>query len=117
MAGAWDCYRAVLRMIDPRQAAGEARQRYAPDVNRLAPCSERLATWAADPRTTIPQLRTALEEVRRVPAKARVGCVHTQDGVSGPHAISGAASAAPPPEQIEEEWTYRLGDMAVAAST
>ena len=45
-----------------------------------------------------------------MPAEARVGCVHTQDRVSGPHAISGPA-VDPPPEQIEEEWTYRLGEM------
>jgi len=61
MAGAWDCYRAVLRstaLSTRRTAMGE----------RFFACGHhawlrhRLETWVADPRTTIPQLRRALAE-------------------------------------------------------
>jgi hypothetical protein len=62
MAGAWDCYRAILRMATHTRRRGSAAQRddlyYYWDI--LA--RKRLATWAADPRTTIPQLHGALEE-------------------------------------------------------
>src|SRR5262249_30561735 len=60
-AGAWDCYRAVLRAtahVSRRESLQQSR------VN--ASCNwlrQRLATWASDPRTTIPQLRGALDEV------------------------------------------------------
>jgi hypothetical protein len=61
-AGAWNCHRAVLRMITHMRRRGGPRQRYwAKRVNRTL--QRRLTDWAADPRTTIPQLHTALDEV------------------------------------------------------
>jgi hypothetical protein len=61
-AGAWDCYRAVLRMITHFRRRGSANERYcARRANRSL--QRRLTDWAADPRTTIPQLHTALEVV------------------------------------------------------
>jgi hypothetical protein len=61
MAGAWDCYRAVLRMTTHIRRRGELNWRF--DANGVhAALRQRLATWAADPRTTIPQLRRALDE-------------------------------------------------------
>jgi hypothetical protein len=63
-SGAWDCYRAVLRMTAHIRRRGSLHQRF--DVNTYWSgwLRQRLATWAADPRTTIRQIRTALEAVQ-----------------------------------------------------
>jgi hypothetical protein len=61
MAGAWECYRAVLRMTTHIRRRGELNWRF--EANGVhAALRQRLATWAADPKTTIPQLRRALDE-------------------------------------------------------
>jgi hypothetical protein len=60
-AGAWDCYRAVLRTtahVSRRGRESQFRVDFACGWLR-----QRLVTWAADPRTTIPQLQGALGEV------------------------------------------------------
>jgi hypothetical protein len=62
MTSAWDCYRAVLRMT----AHVRRRERLADRARVtlwLPVLQKHLATWAADPRTTIHQVRRALEEV------------------------------------------------------
>jgi hypothetical protein len=71
---------------------------------------KRLATWAADPRTTIHQVRRALEEVveyRPMPEwdafTLKIEYLDLMRFLN--------RRVVPPPEQIEEEWTYRLGDM------
>jgi hypothetical protein len=61
MAGAWDCYRAVLRSTVLSAQRGAIAERYFGSV-RHGWLRNRLETWMADSRTTIPQLRTALEE-------------------------------------------------------
>jgi hypothetical protein len=62
MAGAWDCYRAVLRVMTHVRRRGSVS--WVSQTNRLhTALRQRLATWAADPKTTIPQLRRALDEV------------------------------------------------------
>ena len=62
MAGAWECYRAVLHegpMFGNQRNVGWVSQ-----TNQVhTALRQRLATWAADPKTTIPQLRRALDEV------------------------------------------------------
>ncbi len=61
-AGAWDCYRAVLRTITHLRRRGSTLQRrQAREASR--PLQRRLTDWATGPRTTISQLRTALEVV------------------------------------------------------
>jgi hypothetical protein len=60
-AGAWDCYRAVLRMTTHLRRRGCLTLRFLANIVHTQ-LRQRLATWAADPRTTIPQLRRALEE-------------------------------------------------------
>ena len=62
-AGAWDCYRAVLRMTTHFRRRGSTLQRRLDAKRSNRWLQRRLADWAADPRTTIPQLHTALEEV------------------------------------------------------
>jgi hypothetical protein len=61
MAGAWDCYRAVLRSTVLGARRGGFAERHH-GRGRHGWLRNRLETWMADPRTTIPQLRTALEE-------------------------------------------------------
>jgi hypothetical protein len=109
MAGAWDCYRAVLRMT-----AHVRRRERLWDRSRvtlwLPVLRNHLATWAADPRTTIPQLRRALEDV--------VECRPRPEWDAFTLKIEYLdlmrfldRRVVPPREQIEEEWTYRLGEM------
>jgi glyoxylase-like metal-dependent hydrolase (beta-lactamase superfamily II) len=64
-AGAWDCHRAVLRIITHIRRRGSLHQRF--DVNTYYSrwLLQRLAIWAADPRTTTPQLHAAVDEVLR----------------------------------------------------
>jgi hypothetical protein len=59
-ARAWDCYRSVLRMI-----THFSRRRLTHPVRVNTVCKwlwQRLAAWSADPRTTIPELKSALDE-------------------------------------------------------
>src|SRR5207247_9402982 len=61
-AGAWHCYRAVLRMITHIRRRGSTPQRFsAKGASRGL--QRRLTDWATDPRTTTPQLHTALDDV------------------------------------------------------
>jgi hypothetical protein len=63
MAGAWIWYRAVFRMKVHVMRRGSAFERYVVDQN----CKElgrRIASWSADPRTTPPLLRRALDDVK-----------------------------------------------------
>jgi hypothetical protein len=112
-AGAWDCYRAVLRAtahVSRRENLQQAR------VN--AACrwlGQRLATWATDPRTTIPQLRRALDEVLKAEPKPewdsytlKVRYLETMRSLDRPMDPYQR-------REIEGEWTYRLGDMQVSA--
>ena len=61
-AGAWDCYRAVLRMIGHLRRRGDSIERWSANTVD-SPLRQRLATWVTNPKTTIPQLRRALDEV------------------------------------------------------
>jgi hypothetical protein len=61
-SGAWDCYRAVLRSVTHLRRRGSYLERFV--ANEIqADLSSRLSSWAADPRTTTAQLRTALDDV------------------------------------------------------
>jgi hypothetical protein len=62
MAGTWDCYRAILRMYAHLRRRERLMIRLRADLH-LGELQQRLAKWAGDPRTTIPRLRRALEEV------------------------------------------------------
>jgi hypothetical protein len=109
MAGAWDCYRAVLRMTvhvrRPVRLKDRAR------VNLWLPILRKhLADWAADTRTTIHEVRRALEEVvecRPMPEwdafTLKIEYLDLMRFLN--------RRVIPPREQIEEEWSYRLGEM------
>jgi hypothetical protein len=109
MVGAWACYRAVLHATVLSARRGAIAERYFATVHH-GWLRNRLETWAADPRTTIPQLRRALEEA--VESRPRPEW----------HAFSLRMEYLDWMRQLETmkhpnsyalEWdrTYRLGDM------
>jgi hypothetical protein len=109
MAGAWDCHRAVLRMSAHVRRRERLKDRLRLSL-RLPVLKQGLATWAADPRTTIPQLRRALEEVVECrPRPEWDAFTLKREYLDLMRFLDGPVN--PPAEQIEEELTYRLGDV------
>jgi len=112
-AGAWDCYRSVLRTITHFRRRGSTLQRgCARQASR--DMQRRLAEWAAEPRTTIPQLHTALEFVlENVPDPdwdlfaVKYGYLELMGALERPRTPSAQ-------REIEGEWTFRLGDMSLS---
>jgi hypothetical protein len=109
MAGAWDCYRAVLRMTVHVRRRERLKDRAR--VNLWLPVLQKhLATWAADSRTTIHQLRLALEEVVECRPMPEWDAFTLKIEYLDLMRFLGRR-VVPPREQIDEEWTYRLGEM------
>jgi hypothetical protein len=112
-AGAWVCYRAVLRTITHFRRRGSTRQRQdARGASR--PLQRRLTDWATGPRTTISQLRTALEVVLENDPKPEWDLFAVKYGYLE---LMGALERPIPPsgqQEIEGEWTFRLGDMSLS---
>jgi hypothetical protein len=110
-AGAWDCYRAVLRMATHTRRRGSLRQRQDLDAYWNGLLQQRLETWAADPRTTIPQLRNALDDVLKSEPRPdwdsfaiKAAYLEMMRALEQPVSLLTR-------EEIEWEYTYRLGDM------
>jgi hypothetical protein len=112
-AGAWDCHRAVLRMITHIRRRGGPLQRYS--AKRANPTLQRrLADWAADLRTTIPQLYAALEEVLRNQPNSdwdlfaiKSGYLELMREIEQPMPLRIQ-------QEIEGEWRIGRGDMALS---
>ena len=112
-AGAWVCYRAVLRTITHLRRRGSTLQRQnAREASR--PLQRRLTDWATGPRTTISQLRTALEVVLENEPKpewdlfaVKYGYLELMGALERPIPLSAL-------QEIEGEWTFRLGDMSLS---
>jgi hypothetical protein len=112
-AGAWVCYRAVLRTITHLGRRGSTLQRQ--DAREAShPLQRRLTDWATGPRTTISQLRTALEVVLENEPKpewdlfaVKYGYLELIDALERPISLSAL-------QRIEGEWTLRLGDMSLS---
>ena len=109
MAGAWDCYRAVLRMTAHVRRRGSLFDRAVAN-NHHDLLRKRLATWAADSRTTIPQLRRALDEA--IESRPRP----ERDGFSLKIEYLDLMQFLERPddrtfEPLEGDVTYRLGDL------
>jgi hypothetical protein len=112
-AGAWDCHRAVLRTITHFRRRGSTLQRQeARGASRTL--QRRLTDWATGPRTTISQLRTALEVVLENEPKpewdlfaVKYGYLELMGALERPIRLSALQS-------IEGEWTFRLGDMSLS---
>jgi hypothetical protein len=107
-AGAWECYRAVLRMITHIRRRGSPAQRYSA-MKASVGLQRRITDWATDPRTTPAQLQTALDEVlKNEPnpdwdiSAIKYGYLELMRGIERPMPL------------IEEEWTFGLGDMALS---
>jgi hypothetical protein len=111
-AGAWVCYRAVLRTITHFRRRGSTIQRQqARGASR--PLQRRLTDWATGPRTTISQLRTALKVVLENEPKpewdlfaVKYGYLELMGALERPVPLSTQ-------QEIEGEWTLRLGDMSL----
>lgn len=114
IAGAWDCYRAVLRVTAHINRRGSLQWTRA---NHAFPgLRQRRTTWAADSRTTIPQIRCALDEVLETEAgpewdsfAVKLGYLEIMRSVDRP--MNRYAR-----QEIEGEWTYRLGDHQVPSN-
>ena len=112
-AGAWDCHRAVLRTITHFRRRGSTLQRrIAREASRSL--QRRLTDWATGPRTTISQLRTALEVVLENEPKpewdlfaVKYGYLELMGALEQPIPLSAW-------QGIEGEWTFRLGDMSLS---
>jgi hypothetical protein len=116
-AGAWDCYRAVLRMAAHIQGRGSVDQRRASNFGLLGGgwLQRRLATWAADPRTTIPQLRGVLDDVLKTEPKSDGDSFAVKTGyLDIMRWMERPVNPRDLPE-IEGGWTIRLGDMQLSA--
>ena len=112
-SGAWDCYRAVLRMAAHVSGRGSTEQRFRVNVILLARgwLQKRLATWAADPRTTILQLRGALGEVLETGPKSDGPSFAVKIGYLEIMASMERPMTQRVRQEIEGERTYRLGEM------
>jgi hypothetical protein len=112
-AGAWDCYRAVLRMTT--QAS---RRRSDRPIHNNMYCRwlrQRLVTWAADPRTTIPQLEGALAETIMAEPKPDWDSFELKIGYLEIMHLLEQPMDPLQQQELDGEWTYRLGDMQLSA--
>jgi hypothetical protein len=110
-AGAWDCNRAVLRMATHTRRRGSLLQRQDRDAYWNGLLQQRLATWAADPGTTIPQLRSALEEVLKSEPRPEWDLFAIKAGY-----LEMMRSLEQPLHKeiqhlVDLEYTYHVGDM------
>ena len=69
LSGAWSWYRAVFRMRAHVMRRGTSFQRIVADWN-CGGLGQRIASWAADRRTSVPLLRAALDDVRAAEPKS-----------------------------------------------
>jgi hypothetical protein len=109
-AGAWDCYRAVLRMMVHVQRRGRFAERHRANlVHRSSELRHAIETWAANPRTTIPQLRRALDVM--VECRPRIdwnAYPLKREYLDLMRFLDGPVD--PDLKQIEHELTYRMGE-------
>ena len=106
-AGAWDCYRALLRLITHIRRRGNTDQRSSARYSSVG-LQRRLTDWATDPRTTPAQLHTALDEVLKNEPSS------DWDISAIKHGYLDLMRDIERPIRIEGEWAFRLGDMALS---
>jgi hypothetical protein len=115
-AGAWDCYRAILRMTAHVGGRGSLDQRFCVNfVLSRGWLQQRLATWAADPRMTIPQLKSVLDEVNKIEPKPDGDSFILKSTYTELAEFIKRPMGLRDQQQIEGEWTVRLGDMQLSA--
>ncbi len=115
MAGAWDCHRAILRMATHTRRRGSLNQRVDLYYYWGGLSQQRLATWAADPRTSISQLRRALEEVLKSEPKPDWESFAMKAG----YLAMKRSLEQPVPSVVQQDvgWEYHLGvgDMQLSS--
>jgi hypothetical protein len=109
MAGAWDCYRAVLRMTAHVRRRESLIDRRIVNVHNAA-LRKRLATWAVDPRTTIPQLRRALDTVVACQPRREWDAFTLKSQYLDLMRFLEQPDNRPR-EPLEDDLTYRLGEL------
>jgi hypothetical protein len=95
MAGAWECYRAIVRMATHTRRRGSLNQRDDLYIYWGRSLRERLSIWAADPRTSNPQLPGALEEALKSKPKPEWDSTSVTLYTVGPLAPAGARALSP----------------------
>jgi hypothetical protein len=112
-AGAWDCYRALLRMITHIRRRGSAHQRYSAGRASVG-LQRRLTDWSTDSQTTTAQVHTALDEVLRNEPNPdwdifaiKYGYLELIRELERPKPLSVS-------EEIEEQWRFGRADMALS---
>ena len=109
MAGAWDCYRAILRMTVHVRRRESLFYRAVANSHHDS-LRKRLTTWASDPRTTIPQLRRALDEAVESRPRPEWDTFSLKiEYLDLMHFLERPDDRTF--EQLEDDLTYRLGDM------
>lgn len=76
---------------------------------------QRLATWVADPRTTIPQLKSVLDEVNKTEPKPDGDSFALKSIYIEIMQFLERPMDPRSQQEIEGEWTVRLGDMQLSA--
>jgi hypothetical protein len=112
-AGAWDCYRAVLRMATHTRRRGSLEQRHDLD-GWNGWLRQRLSAWSADPRTTIPQIRNALEEVLKSEPTPDGDSFAVKAGYLDVMRSLERPVPAFTQQEVGWEYNYRLGDMQLS---
>jgi hypothetical protein len=115
MSGAWDCYRAILRMATHTRRRGSLAQRADLYAYWDLLARQRLANWAADPRSTIAQLHGALEEALKNEPKPEWDSFAIKAGyLAMMHSLE-----QPVPSFVQQdigwEYDYHLGDLQLSS--
>jgi hypothetical protein len=114
-SGAWDCYRAVLRMATHTRRRGSLEQRQDLEAYWNGPLHQRLESWADDPKTTIPQLRNALDEAQKGEPKPAWESFAIKAGYLGMKRALEQPASPVIQGAVDWEHDYRLGDMQLPA--
>jgi hypothetical protein len=110
-AGAWDCYRAVLRMTTHFRRRGSLTLRYFTNALHTH-LRQRLATWAADPKTTTAQVRLALDEALASRPEAEWDAFSLRlEYLEMMRYLEN--NRLPNYQAIEDHLTYRIGDLEI----
>ena len=113
-AGAWDCYRAVLRMITHIRRRGNTGSALLPPRARTVVCSDGSPTGRRIRGPRPAQLHTALDEVLKNEPNPDWDISAIKSGyLELMHEIERPMSFRVQ-QEIEGEWTFRLGDMALS---
>ncbi len=112
-AGAWECYRSILRTITHFRRRGSTLQRgCARGASRIL--QTQLAAWAADPKTTNLQLHAALDFVLENEPDPDWDLFAVKYGYLELMAMMEQPIPVSAQREFEAEWIFRLGDMSLS---